>query len=112
MRCSRMPVGCRRSSPAYEDLLGDCVAVALELSRFLAARGLATHQPGVEVLRSCVDADLRHNLHSASETHADNDITDAQHELFRTLREVRGEHSAFGDLRDRFQPHLESGRPA
>ena len=73
---------------AYEDLVGDCVAVALRAEQVLGAQGLTTHQPGDrEYLRSCVDADLRHNLHSASGTHADGDMTEAQHELLRTLRE-------------------------
>jgi hypothetical protein len=96
---------------AYEDLVGDCAVVAHELRTFLAAQGLTTHVPGIEELRLRVDADLRHNLHSASSTHTDGDMTEAQHELFRTLREARGQHSAFGELRDRFQPHLESVRP-
>ena len=92
---------------SYEDLLDDSVAVARQLSGFLETQGLTVRQPRDEVLRSCVDADLRHNVHPASGTDAGDDMTDAQHELFRALREVRGEHSAFRDLTGRFEPHLE-----
>jgi len=60
---------------SYEDLLDDSVAVARKLSGFLETQGLTVRQPRDEVLRSCVDADLRHNVHPASGTDAGDDMT-------------------------------------
>jgi hypothetical protein len=96
---------------SYEDLLNDPVAVAGELSTFLKTQGLTVSTPGDDALRSCVDVALRHNVRSASGTEADDEMTDAQQGLLRVLREVRGGHSAFSEVRS-FEPELESVRPA
>jgi hypothetical protein len=95
---------------SYEDLLGDSIAVARDLGRFLETHGVAVRRPANDALRSCVDADLRHNIHSASGT--DEDISNAQRELLRELHEVRGEHSALRDFTSRSRQHVESGRRA
>jgi hypothetical protein len=97
---------------SYEDLLDRPVAVARDVGRFLENRGVNTHRPSEDVLRSCIDVDLRHNTHAASRADADEDMTDAQHELLRTLRQVRGAHPSFQGLRELVEPELASFPPA
>jgi hypothetical protein len=96
---------------SYDDLLSDSVGVARTLSGFLEKQGIAVRRPTDDILRSCIDADLRHSVHTAREVDAEDALTDAQRALFEELREARGEYPTFPDLSDRFERLLESGRP-
>lgn len=97
---------------SYEDLVDDPVAMARELSTFLEGQGLTVRRTGDDTLRSCVDSALRHNVHHASGADRDDDVTDAQHDLLRTLREARGHHSSFRGLSSGVESRAESVRPA
>jgi hypothetical protein len=97
---------------SYEDLVDDPVAVARELSAFLEGRGIAVRRMGDDTLRSCVDSDLRHNVHHESGVDRDDDLTDAQRDLLRALREARGHHSPFRGLISGAESHAQSVRPA
>lgn len=85
---------------SYEDLVTDSVAVARQLSAFLEKQGLTVRRPADADLRSCVDADLRHNVHTASGTHAEAEMTEAQRALFEELHKVRGEQLAFPESQE------------
>ena len=97
---------------SYEDLLHDPGAIARELGTFLNKHGLTVRRPASGVVRSSVDVDLRHNVHTRAGTEAADDLTNAQRALFEELHEVRGEHSPFRGLKRSGQPGLARGRQA
>jgi len=84
---------------AYEDLVTDPIAVGRDLMDFLECQGLTVRRPDDDVLRSCIDVGLRHNVHSASVDTQHEGLSDAQRELLAMLRRARGAHSSLGELR-------------
>lgn len=97
---------------SYEDLVADPVGVARDLSTFLETQGLSVSDPDVDALRSCVVGDLRHNVHPVSRADTDDDMTDSQRELLRLLRDLRGQHPVFEDVRNRIGSGDDHGRRA
>jgi hypothetical protein len=80
---------------AYEEVMSNPVAWCDCARSFLESAGMPAHAASAEDVRSFVDQDLRHARSSASDLHADDDVSDSQRELCGTLVALTGAHPDF-----------------
>jgi hypothetical protein len=80
---------------SYGELLAQPIAWCEQTGRFLAQTGVTVHEPREEDVLSFVDRGLRHGEFTRGDFLDDEDVSEAQRELYLALERMEGDHVRF-----------------